>query len=261
MSTTDDRTAACEAWAAELAMGLRAVGLRPGGAALVHSSLRSFGQVPGGADAVIDGLLEALGPDGALLMCAHSYASVSPQQPRFDVRHTPSCVGLIPETFRQRRGVTRSLHPTHSVCGLGRRVHTLLGEHDRDQTPCGPRSPYRRLAQTGGQILMLGCGLGPNTSMHGVEELVEPPYLFREQTVAFTLVDAHGGAREVVHRVHDFRGWRQRYDRVASLLDEPALRRGTVLKAEVWVIDAAVLWERAERALRDDPMLLVEKVV
>ena len=25
---------------------------------------------------------------------------------------------------------------------------------------------------------MLGCGLQPNTSMHAIEEMVKPPYLF-----------------------------------------------------------------------------------
>ena len=34
---------------------------------------------------------------------------------------------------------------------------------------------------------MLGCGLAPNTSMHAIEELVAPPYLFGEPLV-YTMV-------------------------------------------------------------------------
>ncbi|MFP6646122.1 MAG: AAC(3) family N-acetyltransferase, partial [Candidatus Latescibacterota bacterium] len=46
--------------------------------------------------------------------------------------------------------------------------------------------PLRKLRDLGGQLLFLGCGLRPNTSMHGVEELVEPPYLFGDD-ITYTL--------------------------------------------------------------------------
>lgn len=244
----------------DIAAALRACGVRPGGVALVHSSLRSLGQVPGGADTVIASLREALGHDGTLMMCAHSWNSVTPKQPVFDVRTTPSCIGLIPEAFRLRAGVRRSLHPTHSVCGLGARVDALLDGHAQDNTPCGPNSPYRRLAEAGGQIIMLGCGLEPNTSMHGVEERVEPPYLFRDQTTPLTMRDENGREQTSAFRMHHFMGWRQRYDRVRRVMDDDTLHTGKVLAADVAVIEAAAMWERAERALRADPLFFVDRI-
>lgn len=244
----------------QLAQGLRDAGVRQGGAILVHCSLRSLGHVPGGAETVIDGLRAAIGPEGTLMMCAHSYATVNPKQPVFDVRQTPSCVGLIPEVFRKQPGVQRSVHPTHSVCGQGPRADALLGTHDRDRTPAGPQSPYRRVSEVRGQIVMLGCGLKPNTSMHGVEELVEPPYLFLDQPVNYELRYADGRQRAVSHRVHDFKGWAQRYDRVAQVLQGDELRKGRVLSAEVWVIDAAALWERAEAKVRREPLFFVDRI-
>ena len=45
----------------EIVEGLKAGGLVAGCPVLVHSSLSSFGHVEGGADAVIDALLEAVG--------------------------------------------------------------------------------------------------------------------------------------------------------------------------------------------------------
>src|SRR5690606_7869867 len=103
---------------------------------------------------------------------------VTREQPEFDLVRTPSNVGTLAEYFRTRPGTIRSLHPTHSICGTGKRTAELLADHARDFTPCGPHSPLTKLPEVGGQILMLGCSLRPNTSMHGVEELVEPPYLF-----------------------------------------------------------------------------------
>jgi aminoglycoside 3-N-acetyltransferase len=242
----------------KLAADLHALGVRPGGVLLVHSSLRALGPVPGGAETVVHGLLEALGPDGTLLMPALSYARVTPEQPLFDVRLTPSNVGALPETFRTRPGTLRSVHPTHSVCGVGRLAAPLLKRHIEDRTPCGPRSPFHLLPEFGGQILMLGCGLRPNTSMHAIEELVEPPYLFGG-TLAYRLVGWDWGVTEAVYRVHGFRGWQQRYDRVADVLEAPHLRRGRVLAADVHLIEASALWEAALAALRRDPLDFVER--
>ncbi len=46
------------------------LGIKSDDVLLVHSSLKSFGFVEGGADAVIDGLLDALNPSGTLVMPA-----------------------------------------------------------------------------------------------------------------------------------------------------------------------------------------------
>ena len=132
-----------------LASDLRALGVREGGVLLVHSSLSALGWVPGGPETVIQGLLTALGPEGTLLVPALSFATVTPEQPVFDVRTTPSCIGAIAEHFRTRPGSLRSVHPSHSVCGVGPRAHELLANHDVDRTPVGPNSPFRRLRAVG----------------------------------------------------------------------------------------------------------------
>ena len=113
----------------QIANDLTALGLREGGVGLVHASLRSLGTVPGGAETVVCGLLRALGENGTLLMPALSYASVGINNPIFDVLHTPSCVGALPEYFRTRPSTIRSVHPTHSVCGVGSKAESLLNEH------------------------------------------------------------------------------------------------------------------------------------
>jgi aminoglycoside 3-N-acetyltransferase len=135
----------------------------------------------------------------------------------------------------------------------------MLRDHRLDDTPVGPRSPFHLLPEYGGQILMLGCGLRPNTSLHGIEELVVPPYLYGEP-LTYRLVDWAGEAREKVYRRHGFAGWMQRYDRVAQVLDGRGLRRGRVLQAEVYLIEASALWESALAALRRDPLFLVDRI-
>ena len=51
----------------DIVRGLRDVGIREGDIVGVHSSLSKFGYVEGGADAVIDALLEAVGSSGSVV--------------------------------------------------------------------------------------------------------------------------------------------------------------------------------------------------
>ena len=238
---------------------LRTLGLPPGATLLVHASLRSLGPVDGGAETVVQGLLEAVGDQGTLLMPALSYETVSADNPVFDALTTPSCVGALPEYFRTRPGTLRSVHPTHSVCAAGCRAEEIIAGHELDTTPCGPHSPFHRLPQYDGWILMLGCGLKPNTSMHAVEELVEPPYLFKEPA-DYETTRADGVRTPMTVRQHDFSGWSQRYDRIACLLTPDELRVGPVLKARVQLINARALWRAARAALERDPLFFVQKV-
>ena len=236
---------------------LHALGVREGRVLLVHSSLSALGYVEGGPETVIQGLLDALGPTGTLLMPALSYESVTRRSPTFDVRTTPSNVGAIPEYFRRRPGTRRSVHPTHSVCAAGPRTAELLDDHPLDETPCGLHSPFHKLRDVSGQLLMLGCGLRPNTSMHAIEELVEPPYLYADP-ITYRLVHADGHVTTKTYRPHSFRHHEQRYDRLADVLSEPALHRGRVLAAEVYLIDVPAMWGAVLAALRRDPLYFVD---
>ncbi len=236
-----------------------ALGVRPGGILLVHSSLSSLGHVAGGPETVIRGLWQALGPHGTLLLPALSYEYVGKDNPVFDVRRTPSNVGAIPEHFRLRPGTLRSVHPTHSVCAIGAHAAAMTADHELDHTPVGEHSPFRRVRDMGGQLMFLGCGLRPNTSMHGVEELAEPPYLYGEM-IRYRIILADGRELTLDSRHHGFQGYRQRYDRLEPLLDQGSeLRTGKVLEAQVHLIEARPMWDKALAAYRRDPLHFVER--
>ena len=241
----------------QLVLDLQTVGVRPGGVLMVHSSLKSLGAFPGGAESLIQGLLAAIAPEGTLLMPALSYETVIPQKPVFDIRSTPSCVGILPEIFRLSAGTRRSMHPTHSVCAVGPLTSDLLSPHILDSTPCGPNSPFHRLADFKGQILMLGCGLRPNTSMHAIEEIAQTPYLLNPP-MRFTLIDENGQKTQKSYAPHNFKNISQRYDRVEKVLAYPQLRTGGVLKAKVHLIEANALKDCVLQALEKDPWFFVD---
>ena len=234
---------------AKIAADLRRLGIQFGDLILVHSSLSALGVVPGVAETVVRGLLQAIGKSGTLLMPALSYE----QKPHHlhNTRLTPSNVGAIPEHFRLREGTLRSVHPTHSVCGVGPAAAELLREHIKDHTPCGPHSPFNRMIAWGAKIVMLGCGLLPNTTMHALEEYIVPPYLFGEDCF-YTITDGDGVTFTKTYTTHNFRGWKQRYDRVAELPDTRFLHRGMVLNAVTYIMDANGLKNAVLQKMRED---------
>jgi aminoglycoside 3-N-acetyltransferase len=237
---------------------LRDIGVKEGDVVLVHSSLSSLGYVPGGASSVLEGLHQTVGEKGTLLLPALSYETVTPENPYFDVLRTPSNVGAIPEYFRKNIAQKRSMNPTHSVSGLGRFAHELLSEHSLDDTPCGEHSPFQKLPKYNGKILFMGCGLSPNTSMHAIEEHVNPPYLFGEY-YTYRMLDENGNESMMKCRSHGFKGWKQRYDRMESLLNENQMHTGEVLGAKVYLMDAGALWEKALPILKQDPLYFVDR--
>jgi aminoglycoside 3-N-acetyltransferase len=233
---------------------LRALGLKRGDTVMVHSSFKSLGIKD--PELILLSLLETLGENGTMLMPALSYF----QEPAniHDTNLTPTCVGFLSEYFRRWTGTLRSVHPTHSVCGMGAQVHAWLDDHIEDVTPCGPHSPFHKLLHTPGKILMLGCGLEPNTAMHAIEEHAPPPYLFAAPMV-YTITDANHCTFEKEYIPHLFQNVIQRYDRVADLLTDTALSKGLVGQAPGYLIRGEALLEAALPRLRFDPFYFVDR--
>jgi len=230
---------------AAIERGLRELGLRGGETLLVHSSLSSFGYVEGGAHAVIDALLAVLGPAGTLCMPALTYGPYTPQNPPplFDPGTSKGIVGCIPETFRRRPGVMRSLHPTHSMAAVGPNARWLLAGHERSRTPCGPHSPWGKLREVDGRILMIGCGTEPMTMSHGPEEVCHEST--RCTAPVRCQIRTDGGIRTVELRLHgpyERPGpGREELERV--LEERSQLRRCEVGNSTLLLTSARAVWD------------------
>ena len=103
----------------DLLADLRTSGIRPGDLLVVHSSLKSLGYVAGGAEAVVEALVRAVGPAGTVLFPALTFEGSLTRFLRehdmIDLRRRPSHNGAIPRAAGQRRDARRSVHPTHTV--------------------------------------------------------------------------------------------------------------------------------------------------
>ncbi len=237
------------------------LGIRPGDILLVHSSLSSLGFVEGGADTVIDALLDAVGPQGTILVPtltgSETFSPANP--PVFDVRNTPCWTGKIPETFRKRPDALRSLHPTHSVAAIGPHAKFLTEGHENALTPCGQNTPYIKLAQLGGYVLFIGAKLSSCTLLHGVEELAEVPYHLQKEPVQATILDHQGNSMTRKLKIHLY-GYHRDYEKLAPiLLNQNIMKSGTVGRATVLLVKAKELVELALNEIKKDPEFLLKK--
>ncbi|HEY5563519.1 MAG TPA: AAC(3) family N-acetyltransferase [Clostridiaceae bacterium] len=136
---------------------------------LVHSSMKSIGNVENGADTVLDAFIEYLEP-GLLIFPTHSWATINENNNVFNVLKEPACIGILPNLFMKREGVVRSYHPTHSVAALGMGAKEYTSGEEKLETPCNRKGCWGKLYDRKAKILFLGCTLKPNTYLHGVEE-------------------------------------------------------------------------------------------
>lgn len=182
----------------EIAAGLRALGLPEKATVLIHGSLKSLGTVVGGADAVIDAILDVIGPEGTLVVPTLTFRGFALSGRRFDARTQPSETGLITETVRLRPQARRSLHPLSSAAALGAVAEAITTGHD--DTPCGPGSPYWQLWERAGYTLFLGVEFGCNSLFHVAEEIVAPAYLSYDVEAEVAVTDLQGNTRTGTYR-------------------------------------------------------------
>ncbi len=243
---------------ADISTGLRELGLRPGDSVLVHSSLSSFGYVVNGADAVIDALLEVVeGTGNVIVPTLTGTAEDGPDRPPvFDVRHAPCWTGRIPSVLMKRSEAKRSLHPTHSVAGIGPQVAVLEEGHEDCLTPCGELSPYYRLAVHGGYILLMGVDQESNTTIHTAEELAEVPYHMQKRTTETVVID-HRGIRHVKPMLlHDW-GTPRDFQRIDDqLLSLGIMKTGVIGNCTIRLIHSLSMIEWLVNILRKDPQYL-----
>lgn len=153
---------------------------------MAHSSLSAFGWVDGGAEAVIDGCLQAVGASGTVAMPTLCQGGKETRFSAWSITGSPSDVGRITEVFRRRPAAIRSDHPTHSVAAIGPRAEWVTGGHRTAAwrpSPWGPAAfghgcPWDRLYEVNACYVFFGVNFRVNTTRHYIQaRLVEDALL------------------------------------------------------------------------------------
>ena len=170
---------------------LATLGVCADGVLMVHLSYKAIGDVEGRGDTVLDALMDYMAR-GLLVLPCHTWDNVGKDNPVMDVLHTPSCIGRLPEMFRMRPGVRRSLHPTHSLAAAGDGAAELLAGEELIGTPCGKGGAYYKLWERNAQILMIGANFTSNTFIHGIEEWDHAEGTISQEKTDLYVIDYEG---------------------------------------------------------------------
>ena len=158
-----------EVSSSDIQNGLKDLGLKTGMMLEVHCSLSAFGHVLGGAETVIEALMQSVGEEGAIVMPAFRLSQdmiltvqdkamgivkkiriLSPDDKR-------TAMGLVADTFRQRPDVVTG-DGIFRACAWGKdaAIHAAKG--------------FGHLIDHGGYALLMGVDIYRLSAMHYVEE-------------------------------------------------------------------------------------------
>lgn len=222
--------------------GLRYCGVTEGDVLLVHSALRPFGLVEGGAPTVVAALRTVVGESGTVVAPAFTFAHEIAQSPVIDPYRDRSEMGAISESLRTTPGALRSTAYRHSVSAVGAAAQTVT-DTDPALSVFDLQSTFGRLLALDAKIVMLGLTYTSCTSFHFGEYLVQiPDRWVVDRAVQVRTVDGDQHAavlRDYQPRpTHDGREYEHEHDfhRAGLLLEQSGLVRiGTIGNAVVRV--------------------------
>ena len=225
----------------ELMAQIQTLGIQSNDTVLIHTSLRAIGSVENGADGVINAFCNYL-TDGLFLVPTHTWASVNPDNPVFDVSASVPCIGTLPAVAAFRKDGIRSLHPTHSIWAHGKNAAEFIAGEEKAETPAPPGFAWARLADVNAKILLIGVGNDKNTFIHAIDEIADIPDRLSPEPFTVTIIDRnrteyqHTYAGHYCSRSDDVS--RQFVNFEKPLVELGALQYGKLGNAVVRIVDA-----------------------
>jgi aminoglycoside 3-N-acetyltransferase len=242
----------------KLVEGFRELGVAEGDTLLVHSSYKSFGEVDGGPLTVIRALEAALGTDrdGTLIMPTFNF-DFNKGVP-WDVRTTPSKMGVLTEMVRTDPRAKRVFHPFYSFAILGKHAE-MLGSL-RYKSSYERNSVFGKLRDLDGKIMVIGLSYTNSmTFFHHIEQMEGVDYRFLKQFTG-EVTDENGTTYtdtfEMLVRDID-KGVITEVDPMGELMEQAGVIKSVKIgEADVKLMKANEVYEFTAREMRRDPHLL-----
>jgi aminoglycoside 3-N-acetyltransferase len=224
---------------------------------IAHASLRPFGYIRNGADAVLQALVESVQsvimptftyrtmitpevgpPDNAISYGSDEYYNRE-ARPFTQEMPADSLMGMLPETLRNHPDAKRTSHPILSFAGIGadRTLET--------QTLQEPFAPIGNLAEQGGWVVLINVDHTVNTSIHYAERLAG-----RRTFIRWALL------RDRVVECPNFPGDSSGFNAIARVL-EPDTRRVNLEAAFVQAVPLEKLFIVVQGVIKKDPLALL----
>ena len=139
----------------EIKTAFKSIGITMGDIIVLQSSYKGCGEIEKGPEGLIDALIDILGDQGTLLMPTYNFEMWIKNR-RFDIKQTPSEVGIISEIFRKRDDVGRTIHPIHSLAVWGKYKREFESMNYRNSF--GRNSIFSKLKKYNALYVTIGLG-------------------------------------------------------------------------------------------------------
>ncbi len=201
---------------------------------MVHSSVNHMKPMYTGTPLeLVRMLMDWCGPQRTLVMPAFYFGAPGfkgafdtfQHNPRFDLRRTPSQMGLATELFRRMPGVVVSRHPVYRTAALGPLAQDLVAGHEHAASPAGLGTPFEYMARHDARIIGIGKPMQVMTQAHHVEGVMGDEFPVPSvvgEPLPMTLVN---GAEEIPFLLTR-RAYQGRFDmwRMRQVMDRQALQ-------------------------------------
>jgi aminoglycoside 3-N-acetyltransferase len=175
-----------------------------------------------------------------------------------DTRNRPSDCGVITETFRKMPGVIRSLSPGHCMAARGKLAEELMRDHEKCLVSAGWGSPFEKIINRRGKIVMIGTDNSHNTTLHYVENTHGAPTVCGVEYFP-KVITAEGKCITVPTFPH-MPGLPRDYAKVEPILEDAGIqKRGLFGDAETRIIDAFAMNELIGDMIEKDRTFLVKR--
>lgn len=160
-----------------------AMGLKAGATVCVHSSSRQLFNYTDSLEALINAVINVIGPDGTLIMPAIPKSNFFENETNiFDIEKEVSSSGAMTEIFRNYPGSHRSRIAQASAVALGKNAQFLTEDHIISFDPWDKNSPWYKMCEL--DALVFNIGMPRNyigTFEHCVESLLRKHHPYWEQ--------------------------------------------------------------------------------
>lgn len=242
----------------ELVLNFQKLGLTNGDVLLVHSSYKSFGGVEGGPQTVINALRSILTKEGTLIVPTFNYdfCDVKP----FNVKKTPSKMGIISELVRTDSNSKRTLDPVFSFAIIGKHRDYLANL--RSDHSFGPNSIFAKLRELDAKIMIIGLAYNESmTFFHHIEETQGCDYrYFKEFRGSITDYDDVKQDGKIVLFVRDIeRGVQNAVDKMGLIMEQEGIVKKMIIgDSEIKIMKANDVYQRTTEEMKKNPHILIK---
>ena len=240
----------------ELILNFQKIGLTRGDVLLVHSSFKSFGEVKGTPQTVIDALISVIGDEGTLIMPRFNFDFSTYGTP-WDVRSTPSQMGIISEFARKDPRSRKVFHPIYPFSIIGKHAdelvkHRYKGGYSKD-------SIFHQLRVLDAKIIQIDKVYKSTTLIHHVEEMLKVDYKYFKNFTGY-VIDENGKKYKDTFNLY-VRNWEKGYVTdvlpIGKILEsEGVMKIDKIGDATVWYMKAEDVYQCTANAIKKHPHVL-----